>query len=114
MGKTMTLTVPITIVLLTKSTGWVQPRTDRELVINAHKFPPSSFTVIHPRPWNTTELIIIAMIAIIAMNAIIAIIAIITITIIKIINTTINTIVINNITISIYIYTWFPRALRTS
>ena len=95
----MTLTVPITILLLTKSTGWVQPRTDRELVINAHKFPPSSFTVIHPRPWNTTELIIIA---------------IITITIIKIIITTINTIVINNITISIYIYTWFPRALRTS
>ena len=107
----MTLTVPITILLLTKSTGWVQPRTDRELVINAHKFPPSSFTVIHPRPWNTTELIIIAMIAMIAM---IAIIAIITITIIKIIITTINTIVINNITISIYIYTWFPRALRTS
>ena len=95
----MTLTVPITILLLTKSTGWVQPRTDRELVINAHKFPPSSFTVIHPRPWNTTELIIIA---------------IITITIIKIINTTINTIVINNITISIYIYTWSSRAQLTS
>ena len=104
----MTLTVPITILLLTKSTGWVQPRTDRELVINAHKFPPSSFTVIHPRPWNTTELIIIAMIAMIA------IIAIITITIIKIIIATINTMVINNITISIYIYTWFPRAVRTS
>ena len=101
----MTLTVPITILLLTKSTGWVQPRTDRELVINAHKFPPSSFTVIHPRPWNTTELIIIA---------IIAIIAIITITIIKIIITTINTIVNNNITISIYIYAWFPKALLTS
>ena len=95
----MTLIVPITIPLLTKSTGWVQPRTDRELVINAHKFPPSSFTVIHPRPWNTTELIIIA---------------IITITIIKIINTTINTIVINNITISIYIYTWSSRAQLTS
>ena len=95
----MTLTVPITILLLTKSTGWVQPRTDRELVINAHKFPPSSFTVIHPRPWNTTELIIIA---------------IITITIIKIIITTINTIVINNITISIYIYTWSSRAQLTS
>ena len=105
----MTLTVPITILLLTKSTGWVQPRTDRELVINAHKFPPSSFTVIHPRPWNTTELIIIAIIAIIAVIAIIAIIAIITITI----NTTINTIVIN-ITISIYIYTWFPRSQLTS
>ena len=95
----MTLIVPITIPLLTKSTGWVQPRTDRELVINAHKFPPSSFTAIHPRPWNTTELIIIA---------------IITITIIKIINTTINTIVINNITISIYIYTWSSRAQLTS
>ena len=95
----MTLIVPITIPLLTKSTGWVQPRTDRELVINAHKFPPSSFTVIHPRPWNTTELIIIA---------------IITITIIKIINTTINTIVINNINISIYIYTWSSRAQLTS
>ena len=107
----MTLTVPITILLLTKSTGWVQPRTDRELVINAHKFPPSSFTVIHPRPWNTTELIIIAMIA---MIAIIAIIAIITITIIKIIIATINTIVINNITISIYIYTWSSRAQLTS
>ena len=54
------------------------------------------------------------MIAIIAMNAIIAIIAIITITIIKIIIATINTIVNNNITISIYIYTWFRGALLTS
>ena len=47
---TVTITVSIItmISLLTSSTGGSGPVSDRELVINGHKFPPRSFTVIHP------------------------------------------------------------------